>query len=45
MLEARVGGKFAALCVQESDVDILANSVKEVLLSTAEEVLGRLEED
>ena len=41
MFKAKVGGKFAALCVLDSDVDILENSLKEVLLSTAEEVLGR----
>ena len=36
---------FAALCVLDSDGDNLANSLKEGLLSTAEEVLGRQEED
>ena len=41
LFRAKVGGKFAALCVLDSDVDTLANSLKEVLLSTAEEVLGR----
>ena len=32
---------FAALCVLDSDGDNLANSLKEGLLSTAEEVLAR----
>ena len=41
MFPAKVGGKFAALCVLNSDVDTLANSIKDGLLSTAEEVLGR----
>ena len=36
VFQAKVGGKFAALCVLESDVDIHA---KEALLSTAEDVL------
>ena len=34
-----VGEKFAVLCVLESSVDNLANSLKDVLLSTGEEVL------
>ena len=41
MFHAKVGGKFAALCVLGSDVDTLANSLKDVLPSTAGEVLGR----
>ena len=41
VFQARVGGKFAALYVLDSDVDTLANSLKEGPLSTAEEVLGR----
>ena len=41
VFHAKIGGKFAALCVLDSDVETLANSLKEVLLSTAEEVLGR----
>ena len=44
VFHAKTGGKFAALCVLDSDVDILANSLdglKEVLCSTAEEVLGK----
>ena len=41
MFQAKVGGKGAALCVLGSDVDTIANSLKEGLLSTAEEVLGR----
>ena len=34
-------GKFVALCVLDSDVDNLTYSLKEGLLSTAEEVLGK----
>ena len=55
MFQAKVGGKFAALCILDSDIDtldndidtldndieILANSLKEVLVATAEGVLGR----
>ena len=41
MFQARVGGKFAALCIFDSDVDTLASSLKEGQLSTAEEVLWR----
>ena len=41
VLQAKVGGEFTALCVLGSDIDTLANSLKDVLLSTAEEVLGR----
>ena len=40
MFQAKVGGKVAALCVLGSDIDTIANSLKEGLLSTAEEVLG-----
>ena len=39
--EAEVGEKFAAFCVLGSDVDTLANNLKEGLFSTAEDVLGR----
>ena len=41
VLQTKVGGKFLALCVLDSDVDTLANNLKEGLLSTAEEVPGR----
>ena len=41
MFQAKVGGKFAALYILDSKIDTLANSLKEGLLSTAEEVLGR----
>ena len=41
VFQAKIGAKFAALCVLDSDVDTLANSLKERLLSTAEEALGR----
>ena len=38
---AEVHAKSAALCVLDSDVDTFVYSLKDVLLSTAEEVLGR----
>ena len=41
VFQAEVGGKFAALCVLDSNVDPLAKSLKERLLSTSEEVPGR----
>ena len=41
VFRARVGGKYPALCVLDSDIDTLANSLKERLLSIAEEVLVR----
>ena len=41
VFQAEVAGKSAALCVFDSDVDTLANNLKEVLLSTAEGNLGR----
>ena len=41
MFQAKVDGKFAALCILDSEIDTLANSLKEGLLATAEEVLGR----
>ena len=41
MFQAKVDGNFAALCILDSDIDTLANNLKEGLFSTAEEVLGR----
>ena len=41
VFKAKVGGKFAALCVLDRNVDTHANTLKEGLLSTAEEVLVR----
>ena len=41
VLQTKVGGKFAALCILDNDVETLTNSLKEVLLSTADKVLGR----
>ena len=41
VFQAEVGRKFAALCILDSDIDTLANSLKEGLLATAEGVLGR----
>ena len=41
VFQAQVGGKFSALNLLDSDVDTLAGGIKEVLLTTAEEVLGR----
>ena len=38
MFQAKVGGHFSALCVLDSSVDTLANSLKEGLLSAAEEL-------
>ena len=38
--QAKVGGKFAALSVPVSDVGTRANSLREVLLPTDEEVIG-----
>ena len=43
VFQARVGGKFAALCTNNSNVDIYTNSLKEGLLSTAEKVIRRWE--
>ena len=40
LFHAKAGGKFAAFCVLDSDVDTLSDSLKEVLLSTAEEAFG-----
>ena len=45
MFQAKVGGKFIALCVLDSDVDTLATSRKEGLLSSAEENPWELEEE
>ena len=39
VFQAKVVKKFAALCVLDSDVDTLADSLKEGLLSSVEEVL------
>ena len=41
VFHAKVGGKFAAPCVLDSSEDTYANSLKEELLTTAEEVFGR----
>ena len=41
VLHAKEDGKFAAHCVLDSSVDTLSKRLKEVLPSTAEEVLGR----
>lgn len=41
IFQAQVGGKFAALATIDCDIDALAGSIKEVLLSTADEVLGK----
>ena len=45
VLQAKVAGRLAALCVLDNNVDNLANGLKEVLLATAEKVLGRQEEE
>ena len=41
IFKAQVGGKFAALNLVDGDVDTLASNIKEVLTSTADEVLGK----
>ena len=41
MFQAKVSGKFAGLCILDSYIDTLANSLKEGLLSTAKGVLRR----
>ena len=41
VFQAKIGGKLIALCVLDSKVDTLVNSLKEVLLSTAQELLGK----
>ena len=41
MFQAKVGGTISAVCVFDSDADTLANNIREALLSTAEEVLGK----
>ena len=41
VFQAKVGERFEALCVFDNDVDTLANSLKEVLVTTATGVLGR----
>ena len=40
VFQAKGSEKFAALCVLDSDVDTLANSLKEGLLLTAQDALG-----
>ncbi|XP_076438257.1 uncharacterized protein LOC143277357 [Babylonia areolata] len=41
VFQAQVGGKFAALNLMDTDVDTLANNIKEVLTTTAEQVVGK----
>ena len=41
VFKAQVGGRFAALATLDCDVNTLAENIKEVLLSSAEEVLGK----
>ena len=41
VFQAQVGGRFAALSSADSDVDILAGNIKEVLLTTSDEVLEK----
>ena len=41
IFQAQLRGKFAALSLLDSDVDTFASNIKEVLFTTAEEVLGR----
>ena len=39
VFQAKVGGKFAALYILDSEIDTLVNSLKEGLLATVEEFL------
>ena len=41
VFQVKIGGKFAGLCILDSYIDTLVNSLKGRLLSTTEEVLGR----
>ena len=41
IFQAQVGGKFAALATIDQDVETLANNLKEALITSAEEVIGR----
>ena len=41
VFQAKVGGTSAIVCVLDSDMDTLVNSLRGVLLSTAEKVFGR----
>ncbi|XP_076452247.1 uncharacterized protein LOC143287892 [Babylonia areolata] len=41
VFQAQVGGKFAALNLMDIDVDTLADNIKEVLTTTAEQVVGK----
>ena len=41
VFQAQVGRKFAALNLIDIDVEMLTGNIKEVLLMTAEEVLGK----
>ena len=41
IFQAQIGGKFAALASLDNDIDTLAGNIKEVLITTADEVLGR----
>ena len=41
VFQAQVGGKFAALNIIDCDIDTLSNNIKETLITTADEVLGK----
>jgi len=41
IFQANIGGKFVALTAIDNDVDTLANNIKEVLMTAAEETLRR----
>ena len=43
MFHAKVGGKFAALCIFDSDTDIFANSLEEGYLQQLKRSLGDME--
>ena len=41
VFQAKISGQFAAVCVLDSNVDIIENSQKKALDSAATELLGR----
>ena len=41
VIQAQKGDKLAALNILNNDIDIISNNIKDVLLLSAEEVLGR----
>ena len=39
--QTKIGGQISALCILDSDADTLVNSIKDLLFSIAEKVLGK----